>query len=512
MPVALRSRSLRGQNESEATLSLPVTKRRARTKVEIPEEDEMKEEPMRNIEEIRRKNLEDNKAFLEGLLMIKIRDDFKSLTHSLQPEGKKRDYKYITVSENVPVRRSRRLAHMDVDGNKLPSPEVSDSEMNANEDENTVVMVKRQKVTKRIVSQLTPEEQEALNAKIKLFFEDNQPVVESTKSTFNFSDLDVTDENVLKLTPDRLISMDMHSRSDILAVIGCDRKGTVGLVVKLTSDLHGPWSKINYDFHKAYATCCRFDQSNPNCINSTSYDSTFLTCDIIKNQFIEMFKDTNNHGLTAFDYHSPQICLVSEDNGDVLVVDLRVVPASVERFDVTKKRIRSLHINPKKKDEFCVSGTDNCVKVWDLRNMSTMKYCLQTNSPCYGAYYNQAGSHVFAATRDDSVMSFSSDAMQSADDPLDIAPTTKIHHRNYVNRFVTPFTAQPYPLIESHFLIGSNAHPRQITVFDENCKTVASLVSENLNSLATINVGHPTLPIIVGGNSSGRIHVFTGQA
>lgn len=71
--------------------------------------------PSRNVEEIRRKNLEDNKAFLEGLLMTKvsfdrinraidalrsllqIRDDFKSLTNTLQPtvkkEGKKRDFK-----------------------------------------------------------------------------------------------------------------------------------------------------------------------------------------------------------------------------------------------------------------------------------------------------------------------------------------------------------------------------------------------------------------------------------
>ena len=30
-------------------------------------------EPLRNVEEIRRKNLEDNKAFLEELLMIKVR-------------------------------------------------------------------------------------------------------------------------------------------------------------------------------------------------------------------------------------------------------------------------------------------------------------------------------------------------------------------------------------------------------------------------------------------------------
>lgn len=35
----------------------------------------------------------------------------------------------VTVSETVPVRRSRRLAHMDINGNKLASPEVSDEEM-----------------------------------------------------------------------------------------------------------------------------------------------------------------------------------------------------------------------------------------------------------------------------------------------------------------------------------------------------------------------------------------------
>lgn len=39
----------------------------------------------------------------------------------------------VTVSETVPVRRSRRLAHMNVNGEKLPSPEVSDQEMDTTE-------------------------------------------------------------------------------------------------------------------------------------------------------------------------------------------------------------------------------------------------------------------------------------------------------------------------------------------------------------------------------------------
>jgi hypothetical protein len=54
--------------------------------------------------------------------------------------------------------------------------------------------------------------------------------------------------------------------------------------------------------------------------------------------------------------------------------------------------------------------------------------------------------------------------MQHAIDPLDIQPVKRIHHRNFVNRFVTPFTAQPYSLLESHFLIGSNGQPRAVII------------------------------------------------
>ena len=45
---------------------------------------------------------------------------------------------------------------------------------------------------------------------------------------------------------------------------------------------------MNYDFHTEYATCCRFDNFNFNTIKSTSYDSTFRTCDIVKNVSIEV--------------------------------------------------------------------------------------------------------------------------------------------------------------------------------------------------------------------------------
>jgi len=73
---------------------------------------------------------------------------------------------------------------------------------------------------------------------LRTFFEENGSSHEETEmADYDPSDLDILDVNVLKLTPDRLLSMDIHDRSDILAIVGCDRKGTIGLVVKVNSEI-----------------------------------------------------------------------------------------------------------------------------------------------------------------------------------------------------------------------------------------------------------------------------------
>lgn len=79
---------------------------------------------------------------------------------------------------------------------------------------------------------LTAEEQEALNEKVKGIFEMDSSIDQS-KTHYEDKSLDVTDENVLKLTPDRVLFMDIHRRTDYLAIVGSDRAGTVGLVVKV---------------------------------------------------------------------------------------------------------------------------------------------------------------------------------------------------------------------------------------------------------------------------------------
>ena len=48
----------------------------------------------------------------------------------------------------------------------------------------------------------------------------------------------------------------------------------------------------------------------------------------------------------------------------------------------------------------------------------------------------------------------------------------------------------------------------QIQVFDDNGRIVKVFQDEYLASVCSLNIFHPTRNVLVGGNSSGRIHVF----
>lgn len=52
--------------------------------------------------------------------------------------------------------------------------------------------------------------------------------------------------------------------------------------------------------------------------------------------------------------------------------------------------------------------------------------------------------------------------MVNAKDPMNVSFKKRVYHRNYVNRFVTPFMAQPHGFFESHFLIGLDKNPRSV--------------------------------------------------
>lgn len=82
-------------------------------------------------------------------------------------------------------------------------------------------------------------------------------------------------------------------------------------------------------------------------------------------------------------------------------------------------------------------------------------------------------------------------------------------HNNNTGRWLTRFRAIWDPKQEHCFLVGSMLQPRQIQVFQDTGTLLHSFCSgDYLTSVCSINVVHPSQNILVGGNSSGRLHVF----
>lgn len=49
----------------------------------------------------------------------------------------------------------------------------------------------------------------------------------------------------------------------------------------------------------------------------------------------------------------------------------------------------------------------------------------------------------------------------------------------------------------------------QIQIYRRNGKMINELVAPEMSTYSPVVVAHPTQPIIVGGNGSGKVHIFS---
>ena len=77
-----------------------------------------------------------------------------------------------------------------------------------------------------------------------------------------------------------------------------------------------------------------------------------------------------------------------------------------------------------------------------------------------------------------------------------------------ITKFRMKFQAIWHPRREDILFVGSMNQPRQIDVLSEKGTPYPSLKGEHLGSICSLIAYHPTQEIVIGGNSSGRVHYF----
>ncbi|NXL36575.1 WDR76 protein, partial [Glaucidium brasilianum] len=312
----------------------------------------------------------------------------------------------------------------------------------------------------------------------------------------------LSEENVRKVVKYRVCSMAIHPSESVLLVAAGDKSGQIGLWNVNCKSEEGTHVFVP---HSDLVSCMHFSPFNPAHLLSLSNKS--LRCgDVTQAVFDEICR--SEESLSSFDFleDNASTAIVGHWGGNVAIVDRRTPGTSSElSANIGFKRLRTVHVHPVKKQYFVAAGSlDVCI--YDVRylkshgNTSVSSLEGHTKSVASAFFSPVTGNRVVTVCADDKLRSIS----------LFLCPCLFLRsHNNNTGRWLSRFQAIWDPKREDCFVVGSMVQPRQIEVFQDTGKLLHSFSNLNyLSSVCSINVIHPTKNVLVGGNSSGRLHVF----
>uniref|UniRef100_A0A8C0EKH5 WD repeat-containing protein 76 n=1 Tax=Bubo bubo TaxID=30461 RepID=A0A8C0EKH5_BUBBB len=313
----------------------------------------------------------------------------------------------------------------------------------------------------------------------------------------------LSEENVRKVVKYRVCSMAIHPSESVLFVAAGDKSGQIGLWNVSEEGAHV------FVPHSDPVSCMHFSPFNPAHLLSLSNDT--LRCgDVTRAVFDEICR--SEESLSSFDFleDNASTAIVGHWGGNVAIVDRRTPGTSSElSADIGFKRTRTVHVHPLNKQYFVAAGSvDVCI--YDVRHLksrgnkpvSSLKG--HTKSVASAYFSPVTGSRVVTVCADDKLRVYDTSSLSST-----AAVLSTVRHNNNTGRWLTRFQAIWDPKREDCFVVGSMARPRQIEVFQDTGKLLHSFSNlDCLGSVCSINVVHPSKNILVGGNSSGRLHVF----
>jgi len=336
------------------------------------------------------------------------------------------------------------------------------------------------------------------------------------------SSLSVTEELVAKVVPDRIFSVAVHPSPDTLIAAAGDKRGCVGLWDILATNSPGHGVHL-YHPHTRPVNTLTWDKANNNNLVSTSYDGTTRMLDMEKQEHIMIYGEKeflyDGGWTTCHAQRCPDTFLVSQGTaGTVVMVDRRVgweKPVSIANL-FHRVAPKSISIHPVQNNYFVVGNNKAGVFIFDIRNASSSatsqlmtpvsELIGHTRSLSSCQFSPVTGNQVVTMGSDDKVMLFNTSTMAKT-----IAPQCKVRHNNQTGRWLTPFRSSWHPTREGMLVTGSMERPRQIEVWGTasgSLDMAARLRGEFLGSVCSLVEIHPTKEVVVGGNSSGRLHVF----
>ncbi|CAG2213561.1 PAF1 [Mytilus edulis] len=471
-------------------------------------------------EQLRLKNLQDNADFFAKLGITEMKTDIKqSLKPSKTTQLKSKPVKKEKTKAPPETRRaSLRIAKMDPDGAPLPEDFFKQPfepvEEHPRKPSGTLEMAEY------LGFNSSDSEHDDLLSKMKGCFKCKIEKSTEDKTSFdsyvkNLSKLKINMEKWQRkfgfriYTKQSILILDIHPTNSKLLTAAGDKWGFLGIWDTAGREFQTD-GVVVYAPHSRPINCLKFSLHKPNQLYSCSYDGTVRCCDLQKGVFEEIYSTPDEVLLKSFDFMTADTLLVAQQDGCIALVDTRTSRSTAENlYQLHQKSLRSVSVHPVQDNIFCTSSTDTTVCIWDLRKLKEKGKSqsldeLSHDKSINSAYFSPVtGKYILSTSLDDRIRIFNSENLSSCNKEHSIV------HDNHTGRWLTGFRANWHPTREDLFTVGSMSRPRQIDVYGVNGRKVLAMKDEEyLGSVCSLTVLGRNQDVMVGANSSGKLHVF----
>jgi len=331
-----------------------------------------------------------------------------------------------------------------------------------------------------------------------------------------------------KIVKERIITTMFHPIADKIICLAGDKEGCIG-IWDLTSSQRSDSRSIDpstanpagvymYYPHVRHVTSMHTWRSSLDKVYSTSYDGSVRCLDLSSESFLQIFSlegDIYDQSISDATYLSDESSiLLGMSDGNVSLVDSRSsVKAWEKQFQLSK--INSIQQNPSDDNIIITAGSGKAGQIClhDLRMVGKPKFghiqALDKHTASINAaYFTGDGDHIVSVSQDDYVFLWHDFIGTSA------PSIYRMKHDNHTGRWLSTFKPSFDAKNRNSFILGSMDKPtRRMEVFEVNTKKhtlekLAVLMGEALGSVQSRNCFHPSLNVLAGGNSSGKVSVF----
>lgn len=325
-------------------------------------------------------------------------------------------------------------------------------------------------------------------------------------------------ECVVKVLQDRIYSVALHpSHERIIAATG-SKSGQLAFwdATALYHESEDKAASPYYLFHphSGSLSTLRYNPANWSQLLSSGYEGSIMCMDIVKGDFETVYSapsDLDEQYISTFDWFLPDagnVLAFSDMSGFVSIQDRRQAQKAVKRFHLHTKKIGGLSVSPVNANLLATCSLDNVVCVWDRRQMKA-----EGSLPLAKFDYPRAVTAVnfHPAIEDCLVSTCYNDTVNLQHRVLSDKPAiTSVRHNNQTGRWITTFKAfwDPKSTAEhGHVIVGDMN--RGVDLIDGVTGVTHNFTSEFLTAQPAVNAAHPTLDLIVSGNASGKLALWT---